>query len=96
MGCFDTVCAQDLKETTRGRTFALQYHEIAALGTIPLQGIHVLVRSISTTGPPIVPEKPVELPRTNNVFQLTALERYEECQKRVQCLRQQLADDFGH
>jgi hypothetical protein len=81
MGCFDTACAHDMKETTPGRTFALLYHEITALGTIPLPGLHVPVRSISTTGPPPVPAK------THNVFQLTAIERYNECQRRIQCLR---------
>ena len=84
MGCFDTACAHDMKETTQGRTFALLYHEIAALGTIPLPGLHVPVRSISTTGPP----PPTTVPaKTHNIFQLTAIERYNECQRRIQCLR---------
>jgi hypothetical protein len=51
-------------------TFVLQPHEITALAAIPLQGI------------PSFSSRP-KMEKVVNVFQMSAMDRYNECQKRI-------------
>ena len=88
VGCFDTDCAKQASPNPVA-TFALQHHEIASLGNIPLPGLHVPIRSISAVPVAVAPPERSGKCGPLNVFQMSAIDRYNECQKRIEQLSSQ-------